>query len=87
MDYASVSPTLCRLTTAQSNERIIRSLQQGQPRNWMIGNLARVAWGASRAVGYLRRRVVDASKSGSRPPNYGKATLVTMAYDQRFAIA
>jgi hypothetical protein len=47
------------------------------------------AWGASRALDYFETdKSVDAKKVGIEGHSrYGKATIVTMAYDQRFAIA
>ena len=47
------------------------------------------AWGASRALDYFETdKAVDAKQVGIEGlSRYGKATLVTMAYDPRFAIA
>jgi hypothetical protein len=47
------------------------------------------AWGASRALDYFATdKSVDATQVGIEGlSRYGKAALVTMAYDQRFAIA
>jgi hypothetical protein len=61
----------------------------GQPRkldDW--GSLRAWAWGASRALDYLETdKAVDAKHVGIEGlSRYGKAALVTMAYDQRFAI-
>jgi hypothetical protein len=46
------------------------------------------AWGASRGLDYLEtERSVDAKKVGIEGVSrYGKAALVTMAFDQRFAV-
>ena len=62
---------------------------KGQPRNpedW--GTLRAWAWGASRALDYFETDpAVDAKQVGIEGlSRYGKAALVTMAYDQRFAI-
>ena len=69
---------------------IIGLCNHGQPRkpdDW--GALRAWAWGASRALDYFETDPsVDAKQVGIEGlSRYGKATLVTMAYDQRFAIA
>jgi hypothetical protein len=69
---------------------IIGLVNIGQPRkldDW--GALRAWAWGASRALDYFETdKAVDARQVGVEGHSrYGKATLVTMAYDQRFAIA
>lgn len=69
---------------------IIGLCNKGQPRkpdDW--GALRAWAWGASRALDYFETDpAVDAKRVGIEGlSRYGKATLVTMAYDQRFAIA
>jgi hypothetical protein len=71
-------------------EGIIGLVNKGQPRkldDW--GALRAWAWGASRALDYFETdKSVDAKQVGIEGHSrYGKATLVTMAYDQRFAIA
>jgi hypothetical protein len=68
---------------------IIGLCNKGQPRkpdDW--GALRAWAWGASRLLDYFETdRAVDAKKVGIEGVSrYGKAALVTMAYDQRFAI-
>ncbi|MDE3057411.1 MAG: acetylxylan esterase [Bacteroidota bacterium] len=68
---------------------IIGLVNKGQPRkldDW--GTLRAWAWGASRALDYLQTdSSVDGKKVGIEGlSRYGKAALVTMAYDQRFAI-
>jgi len=58
-----------------------------KPGKW--GTLRAWAWGASRALDYLMSDdAVDAKGVGVMGHSrYGKAALVTMAYDTRFAIA
>ena len=68
---------------------IIGLCNQGQPRkpeDW--GSLRAWAWGASRALDYFGSdATVDAKQVGIEGlSRYGKAALVAMAYDQRFAI-
>jgi hypothetical protein len=68
---------------------IIGLCNKGQPRkpdDW--GALRAWAWGASRALDYLETdKAVDAKQVGIEGlSRYGKAAIVTMAYDERFAI-
>ena len=68
---------------------IIGLVNQGQPRkpeDW--GALRAWAWGAGRALDYLETDpAVDAKHVGIEGVSrYGKAALVTMAFDQRFAM-
>ena len=68
---------------------IIGLVNKGQPRkidDW--GTLRAWAWGASRALDYMKTdSLVDGEKVGIEGlSRYGKAALVTMAYDQRFSI-
>jgi hypothetical protein len=68
---------------------IIGLVNKGQPRkpdDW--GSLRAWAWGASRGLDYLETdKAVDAKKVGIEGVSrYGKAALVTMAYDTRFAL-
>jgi hypothetical protein len=68
---------------------IIGLCNKGQPRkpeDW--GALRAWAWGASRALDYFETdKSVDARQVGIEGlSRYGKAALVAMAYDQRFAI-
>jgi hypothetical protein len=68
---------------------IIGLCNQGQPRkadDW--GALRAWAWGASRAIDYFDTdKAVDAKQVGIEGlSRYGKAALVAMAYDPRFAI-
>lgn len=69
---------------------IIGLCNHGQPRgleDW--GVLKAWAWGASKAMDYFETDpAVDAMRVGVEGHSrWGKAALVTMAYDQRFAIA
>lgn len=68
---------------------IIGLLNQGRPRkpdDW--GALRAWAWGASRGLDYLQTdAAVDGKHVGIEGVSrYGKAALVTMAFDQRFAL-
>jgi glyoxylase-like metal-dependent hydrolase (beta-lactamase superfamily II) len=68
---------------------IIGLVNKGEPRkpdDW--GALRAWAWGASRALDYLETdALVDAKKVGIEGVSrYGKAALVAMAFDTRFAV-
>jgi hypothetical protein len=88
--YAEYVPTSVQPDNgAGLTEGIIGLANKGQPRkpdDW--GALRAWAWGASRALDYLETDpAVDAKQVGIEGHSrYGKAALVTMAYDQRFAI-
>jgi hypothetical protein len=89
--YASLIPTSVQADNgAGLTQGIIGLVNKGQPRgadDW--GALRAWAWGASRALDYFETdKAVDAKQVGIEGlSRYGKATIVTMAYDQRFAIA
>ena len=89
--YASVIPTSVQADNgAGLAQGIIGLCNKGQPRkvdDW--GALRAWAWGASQALDYFESdKSVDARQVGLEGHSrYGKATLVAMAYDQRFAIA
>jgi hypothetical protein len=89
--YAVIVPTSYQDDNGAGLTRgIIGLCNKGQPRkpdDW--GALRAWAWGASRALDYLETDpAVDAKQVGIEGlSRYGKATIVTMAYDQRFAIA
>jgi hypothetical protein len=68
---------------------IIGLVNKGQPRNpddW--GSLRAWAWGAARVLDYLEtEKMVDAKKVGIEGVSrYGKAALVTLAFEPRFAV-
>ncbi len=68
---------------------IVGLVNRGQPRkpdDW--GSLRAWSWGAARALDYLETdRTVDAKRVGIEGVSrYGKASLVTMAFEPRFAV-
>jgi hypothetical protein len=89
--YAILIPTSVQEDNGKGlTNGIIGLVNKGQPRkvdDW--GALRAWAWGASRALDYLETdSSVDSKKVGIEGlSRYGKAALVTMAYDERFAIA
>jgi len=88
--YATVIPTSVQADQGDGlTEGIIGLVNKGQPRkldDW--GALRAWAWGASRALDYFETdQAVDAKEVGIEGlSRYGKAALVAMAYDTRFAI-
>src|SRR5262245_18753592 len=88
--YASISPTSVQADNgAGLTKGIIGLTNNGQPRkpdDW--GALRAWAWGASRALDYLEiDSAVDAKRVGIEGVSrYGKAALITMAFDTRFAV-
>jgi hypothetical protein len=89
--YAEYVPTSVQPDSgAELTEGIIGLVNKGQPRSlddW--GSLRAWAWGASRALDYFETdKSVDPKHVGIEGHSrYGKAALVAMAYDPRFAIA
>src|SRR5258707_10086987 len=89
--YAFLNPGSIQADSGAGLTRgIIGLVNKGQPRkpeDW--GSLRAWAWGASRALDYLETDpAVDAKQVGiSGLSRYGKAALVAMAYEPRFAIA
>jgi hypothetical protein len=89
--YAVLIPTSVQADKGDGlTEGIIGLVNKGQPRkldDW--GALRAWAWGASRAMDYFETdKSVDARQVGIEGHSrYGKAALVTMAYDPRYAIA
>jgi hypothetical protein len=88
--YAIIVPNSIQADNgAGLTKGIIGLCNKGQPRkpdDW--GSLRAWAWGASRALDYFETdKAVDAKHVGIEGlSRYGKAALVAMAYDQRFAI-
>lgn len=88
--YAVLSPTSVQADNGQGlTQGIIGLVNKGQPRkldDW--GALRAWAWGASRVLDYFETdKSVDAKRIGIEGHSrYGKATIVAMAYDPRFAI-
>ncbi|MCC7373283.1 MAG: hypothetical protein IT581_01410 [Verrucomicrobiales bacterium] len=88
--YAMLSPSSIQADNgAGLTQGIIGLVNQGKPRkpdDW--GALRAWAWGASRALDYLEADpTVDAKKVGIEGVSrFGKAALVTMAFDTRFAV-
>jgi hypothetical protein len=89
--YAIYIPTSVQTDKGDGlTQGLIGLVNQGQPRkldDW--GALRAWAWGASRALDYFETdKSVDAKQVGiDGHSRYGKAALVAMAYDPRFAIA
>jgi hypothetical protein len=89
--YATMNPGSVQADNgAGLTQGIIGLVNKGQPRkpdDW--GSLKAWAWGAGRVLDYFETdKAVDAKHVGVEGHSrYGKATLVTMAYDERFAIA
>src|ERR1044071_8323891 len=88
--YATVVPPSIQADSgAGLTNGIIGLVNKGQrrkPDDW--GALRAWAWGASRALDYLETDpAIDAKRVGIEGVSrYGKAALVTMAYDPRFAV-
>jgi hypothetical protein len=89
--YATLVPGSIQADNgAGLTQGIIGLVNKGQRRkvdDW--GALKAWAWGASRALDYFETdKSVDAKRVGLEGHSrYGKATIVAMAYDERFAIA
>jgi len=88
--YASLIPTSYQADNgAGLREGIIGLVNKGEPRkldDW--GALRAWAWGAGRALDYFENHSkVDSTKVAIEGlSRYGKAAMVTMAYDDRFAV-
>jgi len=89
--YAVYIPTTVQADKGDGlTQGVIGLVNKGQPRkldDW--GALRAWAWGASRVLDYFETdKSVDARQVGVEGHSrYGKAALVAMAYDSRFAIA
>jgi hypothetical protein len=88
--FASINPASIQADNgAGLTKGIIGLVNKGQPRrpdDW--GALRAWGWGASRGLDYLETdRAVNAKQVGIEGVSrYGKAALVTMAFDTRFAV-
>jgi hypothetical protein len=88
--YAFLNPSSIQADNgAGLTKGIIGLVNKGQPRkpdDW--GSLRAWSWGAARALDYLETdRTVDAKRVGIEGVSrYGKAALVTMAFEPRFAV-
>ncbi len=88
--YAYINPASIQADNGADLTRgIIGLVNKGQPRkpdDW--GALRAWAWGASRGLDYLETdKAIDAKHVGIEGVSrYGKAALLTMAFDTRFAL-
>jgi hypothetical protein len=88
--YATINPGSIQADNGAGLTRgIIGLVNKGQPRkpdDW--GSLRAWAWGASRGLDYLETdKAVNAKQVGIEGVSrFGKAALVTMAFDTRFAV-
>jgi hypothetical protein len=88
--YATIDPNSIQADNGAGITRgIIGLVNKGQPRkpdDW--GALRAWAWGAARGLDYLETdTLVDAKKVGIEGVSrYGKAALVTLAFEQRFTV-
>ncbi len=87
---AQIDPTAVQADNGAGLTRgIIGLVNKGQPRkpdDW--GSLRAWAWGAGRVLDYLSQDPdINAKEAGIEGVSrYGKAALITMAFDQRFAM-
>jgi hypothetical protein len=88
--YVTIDPSSIQADNGAGVTRgIIGLVNKGQPRkpdDW--GSLRAWAWGAARGLDYLETdTLVDAKKVGIEGVSrYGKAALVTLAFEPRFAV-
>ena len=88
--YATINPASIQEDSGAGLTRGIIGLankgQRRRPEDW--GALRAWAWGASRGLDYLATdTAVDAKRVGIEGVSrFGKAALIAMAYDQRFAV-
>jgi hypothetical protein len=89
--FATLNPASIQADNgAGLRKGIIGLVNKGEPRkpdDW--GALRAWAWGADRAMDYFETdKAVDAKRVGIQGHSrYGKATIVSMAYDRRIAVA
>ena len=89
--YATINPNSIQADNGAGLTKGIVGLvhkgQARQPDDW--GSLRAWAWGAGRGLDYLETNpAVDAKKVGIEGVSrYGKAALVTLAFEPRFAVA
>jgi hypothetical protein len=89
--YLTIDPTSVQADNGDGlTKGIIGLVNKGQPRkpdDW--GALRAWSWGAARALDYLETdSLVDAKKVGVEGVSrYGKAALITLAFEPRFATA
>lgn len=89
--YCTIDPNSIQADNGAGLTRgIIGLVNKGQPRksdDW--GALRAWAWGASRVMDYLEKdTLIESKKVGIEGVSrFGKAALVTMAFDQRFSVA
>jgi len=89
--YATIVPSSIQADNgAGLTQGIVGLVNKGQPRkpdDW--GSLRAWAWGAARGLDYLETDpAVDAKQVGIEGVSrYGKAALVTLAFEDRFALA
>ncbi|HEX4134830.1 MAG TPA: hypothetical protein VHY84_09495 [Bryobacteraceae bacterium] len=88
--FASINPASVQADNGAGLTRgVIGLVNKGQPRkpdDW--GSLRAWGWGASRGLDYLETdKAVNAKQVGIEGVSrYGKAALITMAFDTRFAV-
>jgi len=88
--FATINPVSVQADNgAGLTKGIIGLVNKGQPRkpdDW--GSLRAWAWGASRGLDYLETdKAVNSKQVGIEGVSrYGKAALITMVFDQRFAV-
>ncbi len=89
--YATIAPNSIQADNgAGLTAGIIGLVNKGEPRkpdDW--GSLRAWAWGAARGLDYLETdKAVDAKRVGIEGVSrYGKAALITLAFEPRFALA
>ena len=88
--YATIDPASIQADNGTGlTKGIIGLVNKGQPRKPDVwGALRAWSWGAARALDYLETdTLVDAKKVGIEGVSrYGKAALVTLAFEPRFAV-